>query len=94
MTDHETSREEQMAPGWLLSLGSRRRLDLTQGETNSPRVSKPQHKAPAMGDRSPKSNKKLASQKQHKTDTENRKKAKAIADKQGAAPSADGRKKK
>ncbi len=47
-----------------------------------------------MGDRSPKSNKKLASQKQHKTDTENRKKAKAIADKQGAAPSADGRKKK
>jgi hypothetical protein len=56
------------------------------GETNNAAGSKSQvtkRKGPIMGDRSPKSVHKQATQKQTKTDTANQKKQQSVADKQG-----------
>lgn len=49
-------------------------LFLAFGETNIPKARQPQHRIPTMGDRSPKSVQKNASQKQTKTDGSNQKK--------------------
>jgi hypothetical protein len=65
-----------------------------RGETNIPQVSQPNEKTNTMGDRSPKSVQKQASQKQSKSDGANQKKNALIASQQATKARAAANKKK
>ena len=62
------------------------------GETNIPKVRQLNERHPTMGDRSPKSAQKLASQKQSKTDVSNKKKQALVTSQQATKKAAAGRK--
>ena len=64
------------------------------GETNIPKASQPNQRKPTMGDRSPKSTQKKASQKQSKNDDVNKKKQQLITSQQATKAKAAANKKK
>ena len=64
------------------------------GETNIPKVSQPEESTPPMGDKSPKSTQKKASQKQSKNDASAQKKQSLVTSQQATKAKAAAAKKK